>query len=108
MTDEQAAALVKQAIESRGIIDCTGDVPCVRRVLGGLPITRDGVVVGNGAVVHHHHAGSYRMVLDCLPPEYAWQTVPVIAWGGSDHGAEPVSDCYASESAAKAAMEGGK
>jgi hypothetical protein len=32
MTNEQVAVLLKQAIESRGIIDCTGDVPVVRLV----------------------------------------------------------------------------
>lgn len=40
--------LVARAMEQHGIVDCTGPTPVVRRVLGTLPITADGCVVGNG------------------------------------------------------------
>lgn len=34
------------------IIDCTGEEPVVRKVLGTLPITADGCVVGHGGEIH--------------------------------------------------------
>ena len=39
------------AIACKGIVDCTGDVPVVRRMLGTLPVTADGCVIGDGAYV---------------------------------------------------------
>jgi hypothetical protein len=79
------------------IIDCTGEVPCVRRVLGTLPVTADGCVVGfAGETVWHPEVGEMRTL----------RGEPYTAWC---HGVgRRASECYSTESAAKAAMEGGK
>lgn len=38
--------LISEAVHAKGVLDCTGDLPIVRRVLGGLPLSADGFVIG--------------------------------------------------------------
>ena len=101
---------LREAVSLRGIIDCTGEVPCVRRVLGTLPVTADGCVAMPGALVWHPdsvstHASSVYGFNEC--------EVCVVESFGPDgfvdkSKAATVAECYSTESAAKAAMEGGK
>ena len=42
-----------------------------RRVLGTLPITHDGCVVGDGAVVHYPHGPANAIRLHAVRPELA-------------------------------------
>ena len=86
--------LVNEARSCGGIIDCTGDVPCVRRVLGSLPVTADGAVVATGGVVYFiAFGGTCLMHATAGDVRKGWVRSP---------------ECWADESAAKAAMEGGK
>jgi hypothetical protein len=84
------------------IIDCTGEVPCVRRVLGTLPITKDGFLACQNSVVWHPTDGGCYPVPDGL-------NVAAKVYGGAR--LVDIGECYSSleaSSAAKAAMEGGK
>jgi len=75
------------------IIDCTGE-PVVRRVLGNIPLTEDGAVVATGGVVYFiAHGGTGLMRATADDVRKGWVRSP---------------ECWSTESAAKAAMEGGK
>lgn len=50
----ETSKLVAEASKLCGIIDCTGDVPEVRGVLGKLPLTADGYVLLPGAIVFYN------------------------------------------------------
>jgi len=78
------------------IIDCTGDVPVVRRVGGTIPLTEEGVVVGVGHYVFMHREDLKPGMLVALTGEH---------WIGQWM---KLRKCYSTESAARAAMEGGK
>jgi len=86
-----------EACNVKGIIDCTGEVPCVRRVLGTLPVTADGVVVGTKARAYwmngagHIHVIITRDVVACV----------------NGLNIQPLY-LYGSRAAAESAMEGGK
>jgi len=77
------------------IIDCTGEVPVVRRVLGTLPLTEEGVVVGVGHYVFMDREDLKQGMLVALTGEH---------WIGQWM---KLRKCYSTESAARAAMEGG-
>ena len=86
----------------KGIIDCTGDVPVVRRVLGDLAITADGFIACQNSVVWHPTDGGCYPVPDGL-------NMAAKVYGGTR--LVDVGECYSSLDAAqkaKAAMEGGK
>ena len=86
---------LRYAIESRGIIDCTGEVPCVRRVLGVLPVTADGFVIGENATVWME--------------DFNWQTMGRRRFYEYHSGdLRTHRDSWSTESAARAAMEGGQ
>ncbi len=94
-----------------GIIDCTGDVPCVRRVLGTLVLTEDGAVAceeGDCWCIVRATEDDPWSVRKCRrsgnPEDYGcwWQ---VDEW--SDFGGCIFGKVYSTESAARAAMEGG-
>jgi hypothetical protein len=85
------------------IIDCTGEVPVVRRVLGTLPVTADGAVICNFAEVFD--INGLRAECDCRI------VGPVIfrVDDASRYVKEYAPDeCYSTPEAAKAAMEGGR
>jgi hypothetical protein len=108
------ANMVNEARTGGGIIDCTGEVPCVRKVKGTFPITADGVGVLPNAEVYYVFEG-LRGVPEVWP-------VKVIAFDagslgydagcwyvesvndGSCFGVEP-NRCYSTPEAAKAASE---
>ena len=73
-----------------GIIDCTGEVPCVRRTTGKLTLTEDGVVIGSPYqdvwAIHGRTGKPYE----------------TLAYHAS------CRKCWSTEEDAKAAMEGGK
>jgi hypothetical protein len=101
------ANMVNEARSGGSIIDCTGEVPIVRRVLGTLPVTADGVVVGRGVfeswyidegIVSHGRMSCHAKA--AFPDRYS-EIAELQPFGG-------VVKCYSTESAAKAAMEGGK
>jgi hypothetical protein len=79
-----------EACNIKGIIDCTGEVPCVRRTAGKLTLTEDGVVIGSPYqdvwTIHGRTGKPYE----------------TLAYHAS------FRKCWSTESAAKAAMEGGK
>jgi hypothetical protein len=81
---------------SRGIIDCTGEVPCVRRVLGHLAITKDGWVIGDDCRVWQD-GQMWNTELFRVPTEANGRWAPY-----------RTDKVYSTESAAKDAMEGGK
>ncbi len=81
------------------------DAGVVRKVDGRLPINKDGGVSGHGAVVSFG-GDNYRMVMDCLPETFSWNTNVCVSWGGPNHGAELLSDCHSVPEAAEAAKEG--
>ncbi len=92
------------------IIDCTGEVPVVRRVLGTLPVSNDGFVVGLGADVWA--IGNVVSKSACKLDVYRWIGPWVDTcdcgwvWYSTEGDVAP-ADLYSTESAAKAAMEGG-
>ena len=92
-SETPSAALLRQAKEVLGIIDCTGEVPVVRRVLGTLPITEDGFVIGGGIKSRTWKYGEGGLM--SFACNDGWQ-------------AGRYSNREAAESAAKAAIEGGK
>ena len=94
MNDEQIKALMKKAIETRGIIDCTGDVPLVRKVLGTLPVTADGFLACQNSVVWHPNDGACYPVPDGL-------NIAAKVYGGAR--LVDVRECYSSRDAADAA-----
>jgi hypothetical protein len=96
-TETPSAALLRQAKEIRGIIDCTGEVPVVCKVTGALPKTADGVVVCYASTPLWHPVLGQ---MDTLTGE------PFAAW--RDGMGKRTSECYITPEAAKAAMEGGK
>jgi hypothetical protein len=107
---EQARRSVTES--ARGsIIDCTREVPCVRRVLGTLPVSNDGFVVGLGADVWA--IGNVVSKSACKLDVYKWLGPWVDTcdcgwvWYSTEGDVAP-ADLYSTESAAKAAMEGGK
>ncbi len=86
-----------------GIIDCTGDVPCVRRTMRPLMYTMDGAIVQDGDWVWH--GGSKWKVSDGkIPVAQASQSCGAFC-GYRDIRAD---ECYSTPEAARAAMEGGK
>ncbi len=52
--DSPAAKLLAEAVKLRGAIDCTGDVPVARGVLGEFALTKDGYVLLPGAIVFYN------------------------------------------------------
>jgi hypothetical protein len=117
----ESLRLLDYAKATKGIIDCTGEVPCVRKVKGTFPITADGVMVQLGEDVWHPDSSNTLTVGEDD--------------GQADHNGKPLANdctfaachsyyehetgyrefelydvrkCYSTpESAAKAAMEGG-
>ena len=86
------------------IIDCTGEVPVVRRVLGTLPITKDGCVLGDWSHPHVHILSGEVVGGTTRTTTFAWTpTTP----GRKENKAYEASMCYSTPEAAKAAMEGG-
>jgi hypothetical protein len=77
------------------IIDCTGEVPVVRLVLGTLPLTADGCVIGTNATVY----GWWE-------PQYSEGNGMVKCSVTSGVVCAPHACWSTHESAAKAAMEG--
>jgi hypothetical protein len=103
--------MIHNASKVHGIIDCTGEVPCVRRVLGTLPITKDGCVVGYANEGDEAQPAFYidgdtiiEGAMGCIPQ----------AMFADPNGLGIISPndgaiaCYSTHAAAKAAMEGGK
>ena len=88
------------------IIDCTGEVPCVRRVMGTLPVTADECVVGLG-----DGAQLWMGYWHDFPPDCGGRQWIVGQWNhwrmDGEHLAA-IARHHSTESAAKAAMEGGK
>ena len=113
---------LREAVALRGIIDCTGEVPCVRRVLGVLPVTADGCVVQVDEYVYHPEGKHSLRVArydesygdhneDPLPDDCEFCAVRSYYehdTGYSEFEMYDVRRCYSTPEAAKAAMEGGK
>jgi hypothetical protein len=104
-TTDEAVSYIVAALEAarrsvtdaaRGIIDCTGEVPVVRRVLGHLAITKDGWVIGDDCRVWQD-GQMWNTELFRVPTESNGRWAPY-----------RTNKVFSSESAAKAAMEGGK
>jgi hypothetical protein len=97
-----SASLLRQAKEVRGIIDCTGKVPVVRRVLGTLPVTADGCVAAPGGIIWP------QMLIDNDEGgRVAWSLYDICTGDTCDDGEWLAAKCYSTPEAAKAAMEGG-
>ena len=80
--------MMEEAHDNRGIIDCTGETPVVRKVMGAMPVTEDGVVVGVKSRVFNLHP--YGQIIEgwaFFSPQ--WMRVP----------------CYSTREAAAAAAE---
>lgn len=88
------------------IIDCTGEVPCLRRVLGTFVLTEDGCVWAHGAKVYWRddpHEESIENINDDIA---FFEDHGTDATGEVCGAWEKVSECYGTPEAAKAAMEG--
>ena len=97
-----------EACNVNGIIDCTGEVPVVRRVLGTFVLTADGCVWAHGAKVYWRddpHEESIENINDDIA---FFEDHGTDASGEVCGTWEKVSQCYSTPAAAKAAMEGGK
>jgi len=101
MDDKTTAAnlcsIYQEARNVKGIIDCTGDVPVVRRVLGTLPVTADGCVAEYGnaywfwdIISQYNQPIKYgwteRVLESCAPhdAEYSWTTNPALCYSTLD------------------------
>jgi len=85
------------------IIDCTGPVPVVRKVLGTLPVTADGCVCNPSEDVFHH--GSNRVGVP------VWSDDADKWLGEFDHSGAgewfypPLAECYSTREAAESARK---
>ena len=94
MDDKESLRLFDAASKVKGIIDCTGDVPVVRRVLGMLSVTADGFLACQNSVVWHPTDGACYPVPDGL-------NIAAKVYGGAR--LVDVRECYSSRDAADAA-----
>ena len=69
-SDAPPPVVWKSAPPKGYVLDCTGDTPVVRKVLGTLPITADGCVIGDIETCSLFNDKGER--LDCIGNGMAW------------------------------------
>lgn len=80
------------------------------RVLGTLSMTRDRCAVGWGAKIWTtagpDHDGPHEWIVDfdTACDKYPPHSAPCVSWGGPQHDAEAISDCFSTREAALARL----
>lgn len=87
-------AALEAAAKAAGMLDERGEV---RKVMGTLPVTKDGAVLGNGARVYHDGSLSYYS-RELTAAKILWQDDGPVACVESD-------TCYSTREAAIAARD---
>ena len=73
-----------------------------RKVLGTLPVTADGCVVGTDAVLHHPDAEGPSFEINYEP---FFDVIDLSQEGDQIGGTRPVGECYSTEAAAEEARK---